>query len=466
VVIGRFFVPPSLLLSFVALLGGLLVGTNAFAEANKCDSLLKDGVRDYHGQNVDLFSYEKIKHWLSNSEATTRAAAEAGAEKLGIKVSDIFDLNFGASNATNNFQSWKRDFINSDYYEFAGKAESRDVVKAVSAKLVDAYVTCVRGITGTQVWIDASSDKDFAVFFLFKPPEDFKQSYVEITGFTVSNARCPHLKDFAPPRRGPNFKLGPTQNFQCVKMNINEASAVWLSTGQFEPQIQPKFDVFSSPKTGAVTISGIISAQATRVTSHTITYSFSGTPSPSDFQRNKASAPIFDWTSNDVREIDKFDFLDKGVGISPGNPSDFGQCKLVSADVKMDDKHRLITTARSSCAFNDFGGDYNKALVWLKNGNYTYTSTAILIQRMPVTAEAKQIFEPNSRKSSWRFIYDLPKDDGLPWVYTFDFHIIDPTGNFNLFRRSDGNQQLTSGPFQAVLGEDHSVTVFRANPGG
>ncbi len=454
--------PPSVLLGYVALLSGLLVGANASAEASKCDWLLKDGIRDYHGQNIDLFSYEKIKHWLSDSEATTRAAAEADAAKLDIKVYDIFDLDLGANNATSSFQSWKRDFINSDYYEFASEVGSRDVAKAVSSKLADAYVTCVKGISGTQVWIDASSDKDFAVFFSFRPPEDFKQSYVEITGLTVSNARCPRLKDFAPPRRGPNFKLGPTQNFQCTKMNVNETSAVSLSTDQFGPKIQPKFDVFSSPKTGAVTISGIIGAQATRVTSHTVTYSFSGTPSPSDFQRNKASAPIFDWTSNDVREIDQFDFLDKGTGISPVNPEDFGQCKLVSGDVKMDDKHHLITTARSSCAF---GGDYNRALVWLKNGNYAYTSTAILIQRMPVTAEAKQIFEPNSRKSSWRFIYDLPKDDSLPWVYTFDFHLIDPTGNFNLFHRSDGNQQLTSGPFQAVLREDHSVTIFRANPG-
>jgi hypothetical protein len=57
----------------------------------------------------------------------------------------------------------------------------------------------------------------------------------------------------------------------------------------------------------------------------------------------------------------------------------------------------------------------------------------------------------------------LPRDETLPWFYTFEFHMLQPGHDFTLYRKADGQQQLSDGPFQAVLSEDHAVTIFRNN---
>jgi hypothetical protein len=357
----------------------------------------------------------------------------------------------------------KQDFINSDYYELLNQTKYRDTIRKVSESLVNAFVKCVDGEFGTQVWIDASSDTDFAVFFLFRPPIDEPRNFVEITGFTVSHAQCPQLHHYAN-----KYKLGPVQNFQCTKNNPNVTSAVSLSTAAFGPHVQPKFGAFKPPEdNGSVTISGIVGAQALRIIPRTIDYTFSGTPQHVDAMRLTMAYPnAFTWTSVDVRTVDQpFDELDKG-SISVVNTL-YGFCKLVSGDVKSSSKDSLTSTATSTCGPLEPNSIAERvvenALLAGMGGGYKYKATAVVLDKKLETAQAQNFTVPNTRNSSWTFMNNLPRDATLPWFYTFEFHMLQQGYDFTLYRKADGQQQLSDGPFQAVLSEDHAVTIFRNN---
>jgi hypothetical protein len=256
----------------------LLLASGPASAENLCAPLLKDGIRDYHQKSISNFQYEKVKHWLSSSQAGSRSQAESDAQSLGVGVYDIFDLNFGAHNSSSNFQDWKNDFINSDWSEFISNPHYVDTINKVSDTLVTAYATCVNHLSGVQAWVDATSPTDFEIFFKFVTPENTNISSTKILGFTVSGASCPGIQKYV------GTPLASVRNIQCHKRDIDTAS-VSLNTQccglEEQPVLRPQSP---PPSVGSYTISGTLGAEATKIIQHPLTYTFPATLAEADFR--------------------------------------------------------------------------------------------------------------------------------------------------------------------------------------
>ena len=239
--------------------------------------LLKDGLRDFHSTATSSFQYEKVKHWLSSSQASTRSQAKSDAQSLGLNVPDVFDVNFGAHNSSTDFQEWKNDFINSDYSEYISNQHNVDVISRVSDTLVAAYATCVNHRSGVQAWIDASSPTDFQIFFKFITPEGTNINSVKILGFNVANAMCPGIHQYV------GTQLASVRNIQCHKQEAQTAS-VSLNTSCCGLEEQPVFRPASPTSiSGSYDISGTLGAVATKIIQHPLTYTFPATVAAANF---------------------------------------------------------------------------------------------------------------------------------------------------------------------------------------
>jgi hypothetical protein len=125
----------SLLLAFAM----VAAANTASAQDARCYSFLREGVRDYKGQHVDLFSYEKVKHWLASSQFQSFDAADQAAQEIAIAPA-LFEIQFGEADAKSRFQQWRNDFLSSDFSQIADNKEQRSRLRTVSDALVKAFV--------------------------------------------------------------------------------------------------------------------------------------------------------------------------------------------------------------------------------------------------------------------------------------------------------------------------------------
>jgi hypothetical protein len=449
----------------------LLCTSGPAAAENLCAPLLKDGLRDYHSVASSSFQYEKVKHWLSSSQASSRSQAESDAQSLGLSVPDVFDVNFGAHNSSTDFQEWKNDFINSDYSEYISNQHNVDIINRVSDTLVAAYATCVNHRSGVQAWIDSSSSTDFQIFFKFVTPEGTNINSVKILGFTVSNATCPGLHQYV------GTQLASVRNIQCHKLETETAS-VSLNTQCCGLEEQPVFRPQGPPPIkGSYQISGTLGAEATKIIQHPLTYTFPATVAAVDFGR---LLPVVRWTHVDSRALNKFeDPLPQSWSVAGWTEGPGAVCSMQAWHIDLDSQHNLVTTVSSQCDASRFmfgmGGRAGQIVLgsFLASGQFGYRVSLTVEERLKVGATPKTILVPNTNQSSWKFLYDIDKDnavkdDTLVWSYLYDLNIAGPDGKpYAIFQLPDGRQQVNSGPFHGVIGADHVLTIFKdPTPGG
>jgi hypothetical protein len=441
----------SLLLAFAM----VAAANTASAQDARCYSFSREGVRDYKGPHVDLFSYEKVKHWIASSQFQSFDAADQAAQEIAIAPA-LFEIQFGEADAKGRFQQWRNDFLSSDFSQIADNEEQRSRLRTVSDALVKAFDTCMSNSRGTSAWIDASSDTDFAIFFAFHPPPGVRSSEVRVTSLSVGNARCPNLQAIR--------RIGSTGNVQCTKVSPQATAAVALSTDPFPPRDQPRFSELKPPASSmAYSLAGTIDATAIKTSQHSLKFAFPGTPTAADLGRARVNE-ILSWRTAVEKDIHEYDYV-LNPQISPTSGGPFNSCSISNTSAeKAGRKLRVVVDAQCRMgdqAFRIF--ELQKQM--LRDDGFPLSAEIILDRRLPVNAGSKPVFEPNSRRGSWSFRYDLPRDQELVWSYNFDLSVITGGGGptYRLFRSRDGKEQrLTAGPFRAVVGDDQVLTIYRA----
>ena len=119
------------------------------------------------------------------------------------------------------------------------------------------------------------------------------------------------------------------------------------------------------------------------------------------------------------------------------------------------------------------GAVQNALSSFLASGQFGYRVSMTVEERLKVFATPKTILVSKTNQSSWKFLYDIDKDntvkdDTLVWTYLYDLNITGPDGNPHaIFQLPDGRQQVNSSPFHGVIGADHVLTIFKdPTPGG
>lgn len=431
------------------------------AQEAGCDLLLKDGVRDYQGQSIDQFNYEKIKNWLRTSKATTKDEAYDSATKVGIGIEDIISLSIADKSAAKNYSEWKEEFLSSNYSEFVSQLKSRSVLQKVSEALAKAFVECKKNATGTVlVWIDAYTDIDFAVFYEFQPAKNSNKNVVHVDYFGLSHAKCDRM-----PVRGE--EVGPVKSILCTKDGPDEVSAVSLSTDEYGPEHLPIFAPYRAEDahpTTTRTLSGIISAHTVRRSTRSFSLRVDAAPQIADIP----AAGTATWTRTYTLPVYPNEHALNPIRAKPiVEPPLASRCSASSTvSEKPDNATEITIPVTVSCQLPPFSvsGPSNYVRALLLNGSFAIDIGGDLELRELVAASPMKIYEQNSLQSSWKFKYTIPEDGGSDWQYYLDIDISEGDGaHYNLHRLGDGSlDQMSDGPYRGVFSDEHILTIFRS----
>src|SRR6476646_3644400 len=103
------------------------------------------------------------------------------------------------------------------------------------------------------VCIDVVDEKEFVLFFQFRPPVDSGESRVKVKRFQPINAKCSGA--------GPS-SIGPVESLRCTKNSRGVTAAIVLSTERYGVRMSPKYPPLSEPNRKSVeyTIQGYMYA--------------------------------------------------------------------------------------------------------------------------------------------------------------------------------------------------------------
>lgn len=414
------------------------------ARSEECTALLKDGLYDYRGSQVDQFHYEQFRTWLETHEYETTDQAAADAQKIGFNVFDIFSLDFGGSGSSHRYKDWRKDFLAHSFDEVVDKLSTREFFKTINVPLAQAYSECVKNSTGIFVYIDAADDKQFDVHYLLKPGATDITS-VE-AAISVSNSDCVSI---------PTQITTSPQAFHCEKKAVDQTAVVTVAATKFgSPDRSPTFPPFMGHPAGAYRMSAV-------------GYGVGVSKSPirgvyllwTDIYGADGTGPTDVVTHDITSALGKFDKIVGWASNQKGEPCSLSPDPAVT---RIDDNTvnvRFSFTCRNN--FLSFAWRTPKITPFV----YAKVQTETPVNSVPVLVSKDVGSQVNEKiKISDNLA------PGSEWIdEAFDVRIAPAKGGaeFRLFRDPATNEQkLKDGPFEAIVDSQRDVHIVMSSAAG
>jgi hypothetical protein len=157
--------------SVIAATALIFISASAHAQstADVCKPILASGIQDTYNATGFSSSVARIRAAVCRQEMDTFSKANAAKNDLGLDVPGYFDLTFGGTTSSSNYQQRYSKFCSTNSTDIEDESSYTTAVSQANVQLASVFDRCVSSALATsgalQAWVRPSSDlKKLTVF--------------------------------------------------------------------------------------------------------------------------------------------------------------------------------------------------------------------------------------------------------------------------------------------------------------
>ncbi|WP_435008796.1 hypothetical protein P12x_000052 [Tundrisphaera lichenicola] len=223
----------------------LLASDRAYPDdAAHCAELMKFGIYDKYKTFTSEYQYKQIKSFFSSYQFSSRQAAEAKANELGLDIIDILSLNFNGKSSSSSFELWQQELLKSTYEEAIHSGLKIQSVEKISEAMTKLIATCLTHKGVHAYIVPAPDNQSFSFTLDFLPQSSkrpFTKGYFTITPSSVASTCMP--KEYLDKK---GLEIGPQGVSVSLKRLPTETVTIVWNTDEGSGTI--RYDAYVTPK--------------------------------------------------------------------------------------------------------------------------------------------------------------------------------------------------------------------------